>query len=120
MRRILKALIRFIFVAVPVILLAVGAGFFWLARSLPPVSGSMTQQDLAGPVTISRDTFGVPHIAGGSLNDVATGLGFAHAQDRLWQMEVSRMAAQGRLSEMFGEPTIETSKGQLSRGITEA
>ncbi len=120
MRRILKALIRFIFVAVPVILLAVGAGFFWLARSLPPVSGSMTQQDLGGPVTISRDTFGVPHIAGESLNDVATGLGFAHAQDRLWQMEVSRMAAQGRLSEMFGEPTIETDIWLRTMGIHEA
>ena len=120
MRRILKALIRFIFVAVPVILLAAGAGFFWLARSLPPVSGTMTLQGLSGPVAISRDTFGVPHIVGKTLGDVATGLGFAHAQDRLWQMEVSRIAAQGRLSEMFGEPTVESDIWLRSMGIYEA
>ena len=120
MRRILKALVRFIFVAVPVILLAAGAGFFWLARSLPPVSGTTTLEGLSEPVTISRDTFGVPHVAGKTLNDVATGLGFAHAQDRLWQMEVSRIAAQGRLSEMFGEPTVESDIWLRSMGIYEA
>jgi penicillin amidase len=120
MRRIIKALIRFIFIAVPLILVAAGAGFFWMARSLPPVSGSMTLQGLSGPVTISRDENGVPHIAGSTMEDVFTGLGFVHAQDRLWQMEVSRIAAQGRLSEMFGEPTIESDIWLRSMGIYEA
>ncbi len=120
MRRILKALIRFIFVAVPVILLAGGAGLFWLVRSLPPASGSMTVEGLSGPVTISRDPRGVPHIVGSTLEDTLTGLGFAHAQDRLWQMEVSRIAAQGRLSEIFGEPTIDSDIWLRSMGIFEA
>lgn len=120
MRRIIKALIRFIFFAVPLILVVAGAGFFWMARSLPPVSGSMSLPGLAGPVTISRDQSGVPHIAASSINDVFSGLGFAHAQDRLWQMEVSRMAAQGRLSEMFGDATIETDIWLRSMGIFEA
>lgn len=120
MRRIIKALIRFIFFAVPLILIVAGAGFFWMARSLPPVSGSISLSGLAGPVTISRDQNGVPHIAASSINDVFSGLGFAHAQDRLWQMEVSRMAAQGRLSEMFGDATIETDIWLRSMGIFEA
>ncbi|MCR9135069.1 MAG: penicillin acylase family protein [Alphaproteobacteria bacterium] len=120
MRRIIKALIRFIFFAVPLFLVVAGAGFFWMARSLPPVSGSMNLQGLTGPVTISRDENGVPHIAATSMNDVFSGLGFAHAQDRLWQMEVSRMAAQGRLSEMFGEPTVDTDIWLRSMGIFEA
>lgn len=120
MRRIIKALIRFIFFAVPLLLVVAGAGFIWMARSLPPVSGSMNLPGISGPVTISRDQNGVPHIAASSVNDAFSGLGFAHAQDRLWQMEVSRMAAQGRLSEMFGEPTVETDIWLRTMGIFEA
>ncbi len=120
MRGIIKALVRFIFFAVPLVLIAAGAGYVWMARSLPPVSGSMTLTGLAGPVTISRDQNGVPHITGSSVNDVFTGLGFAHAQDRLWQMEVSRMAAQGRLSEMFGDPTVDSDIWLRSMAIHEA
>ena len=120
MRRILKALIRFIFVAVPIIVIALGAGLLWLVRSLPPVSGSMVMEGLSGPVTISRDAYGVPHIVGSSVEDVLTGLGFAHAQDRLWQMEVSRLAAQGRLSEVFGEPTVDSDIWLRSMGLFEA
>lgn len=120
MRRIIKALIRFIFFAVPLILVVAGGGFFWMARSLPPLTGSMNLPGLAGPVTITRDQNGVPHIEASSMDDVFSGLGFAHAQDRLWQMEVSRMAAQGRLSEMFGETTVDTDIWLRSMGIYEA
>ena len=120
MRRILKALIRLIFFAVPLILVAAGAGYVWMARSLPPLSGTASISGLAEPVTISRDENGVPHIVGSTVNDVLSGLGFAHAQDRLWQMEVSRMAAQGRLSEMFGEPTVDTDIWLRSMAIYEA
>jgi len=120
MRRVVKALIRFIFVAVPVILVMAGVGFVWMARSLPPVSGTATLDGLSGPVTIERDENGVPHITGQTTDDVLTGLGFAHAQDRLWQMEVSRIAAQGRLSEIFGEPTIDSDVWLRSVGLFEA
>lgn len=120
MMRILKAFIQFIFFAVPLLLVAGGAGFLWMARSLPPADGSMTVSGLSGPVTISRDDRGVPHISGASIEDVMTGLGFAHAQDRLWQMEVFRMAAQGRLSELFGEPTVDADIWLRSLGLADA
>ena len=54
-----------------------------------------------------RDVHDVPHILGQSDRDVYFGLGFAHAQDRLWQMMMSRRTAQGRLSELFGERTVQ-------------
>jgi Protein related to penicillin acylase len=108
MRRILKALIRFVLVVVPILVMAVGAGFLWLSRSLPPEDGEMTIAGLSGPVTITRDKEGVPHIVAETRADAAVGLGFVHAQERLWQMHVNRMAGRGRLSELFGAPTVAT------------
>ncbi|WP_136656828.1 penicillin acylase family protein [Nitratireductor sp. XY-223] len=120
MRRIIKALVRFIFVAVPLLIVAAGAGFIWLARSLPPVSGTLAVAPLSDTVTIARDQNGVPHISGATMDDVFMGLGFAHAQDRLWQMEVVRIAAQGRLSELFGETTVDSDIWLRSMGLYEA
>ncbi|WP_419912940.1 penicillin acylase family protein [Hoeflea sp.] len=120
MRRIIKALVRFIFVAVPLLIVAAGAGVVWLARSLPPVSGTLQVAQLSETVTIARDENGVPHISGETMNDVFAGLGFAHAQDRLWQMEVVRIAAQGRLSELFGETTVDSDIWLRSMGLYEA
>ena len=120
MRRIIKALVRFIFVAVPLLVVAAGAGFFWMARSLPPVSGTLQVTALSETVTIARDENGVPHISGATMNDVFAGLGFAHAQDRLWQMEVVRIAAQGRLSELFGEATVDSDIWLRSMGLFDA
>jgi penicillin amidase len=75
---------------------------------------------LGADVTIERDSNGVPHIKAATRADVAAGLGFVHAQERLWQMEVSRMAGQGRLSEMFGPATIDTDIWLRTMGIYEA
>ncbi len=108
MRRIVKGLILVIVILVPGLLMAGGAGLFWLSRSLAPLDGEIEIAGLSGPVTILRDTEGVPHIAAETRADVAAGLGFVHAQERLWSMEVSRMAGKGRLSEMFGDATLNT------------
>lgn len=108
MRTILKVLFRLVLVVVPLVVMMIGGGMLWLSRSLAPLDGEMKIAGLSGPVTIVRDTEGVPHITAETLGDVAAGLGFVHAQERLWQMEVSRMAGKGRLSELFGAPTIGT------------
>ncbi|MEM6373208.1 MAG: penicillin acylase family protein, partial [Pseudomonadota bacterium] len=62
---------------------------------------------LSDTVEIVRDNANVPHIFGAADNDVFYGLGFAHAQDRLWQMMMLRRTAQGRLSELFGSATVD-------------
>lgn len=89
-------------------LAALAAALVWvlLGGSLPDYDRDFTVQGLSGPVTVLRDVHAVPHIRGGTEADVFFGLGFAQAQDRLWQMETSRRAAEGRLSELFGEATL--------------
>ncbi|MFD2739310.1 penicillin acylase family protein [Sulfitobacter aestuarii] len=80
---------------------------YWLAsRSLPEYDDDITVRGLTAPVEIVRDNANVPHIFGASDEDVFFGLGFAHAQDRMWQMIMLRRTAQGRLSEVFGSATL--------------
>jgi penicillin amidase len=78
-----------------------------------PIGGALPKLDeknraatLGGPLTISRDRHGVPTIHASSMNDAAFGLGFVHAQDRLWQMETMRRLGAGRLSEVMGRSTL--------------
>ena len=102
------------------LLLAIIAGgfvYYLAARSLPDYNGSYVVQAINAPVEIVRDSYAVPHIFGETDADVLFGLGFAHAQDRLWQMELMRRTAQGRLSEIFGRETLETDKLMRSLGI---
>lgn len=120
MMRILKGLIKLILIVTPLVVIGLGAGMLWLSRSQAPQSGEAAIEGLGAEVTIARDANGVPHITARTRGDVAAGLGYAHAQDRLWQMEVSRMAGQGRLSEMFGEATLKTDIWLRTMGIFEA
>ncbi|WP_210529840.1 penicillin acylase family protein [Rubellimicrobium arenae] len=96
---------------VTVALLALGVAAFLLiywfaARSLPDYDGTYEVAGLSSPVEIVRDHSDVPHIFGETDADVFFALGYAHAQDRLWQMTLLRRTVQGRLSEMFGERTL--------------
>lgn len=80
---------------------------YWiLSRSLVDYDEDFTLAGISAPVEIVRNNDNVPHIFGKSDEDVFFALGFAHAQDRLWQMTMLRRTAQGRLSELFGQPTV--------------
>ncbi len=84
--------------------------YYLAAGSLPEYNKKIQVQGLSQPVEIVRDNANVPHIFGTVDNDVFYGLGYAHAQDRLWQMTIMRRTAQGRLSEIFGERTVGVDK----------
>ena len=103
-------LFRWLLIAFSTLLGFIGLGvlgvYFFLSRSLPDYSENFTLPGLTAPVEIVRNTHNVPHIFGQADVDVFFGLGFAHAQDRLWQMQMLRRTAQGRLSEMFGRRTL--------------
>lgn len=104
-----------------VILVLIGAGgFFYVRGSLPQVDGTIEVAGLSGPVEILRDKSGIPHIEAATMEDAVFGLGFAHAQDRLWQMETNRRIGAGRLSEILGEPTLGTDKFLRTLGIYES
>ncbi|MEM9197299.1 MAG: penicillin acylase family protein [Pseudomonadota bacterium] len=85
---------------------ALGLASYLVGGSLPDYAAEHRVRDLAAPMEILRDRHAVPHIMGQTEADTFFGLGFVHAQDRLWQMEIARRTAQGRLSEYFGEPTF--------------
>ncbi|MGB5558297.1 MAG: penicillin acylase family protein, partial [Paracoccaceae bacterium] len=106
MARIFRWLLRLFTVVVVVALLGVFL-IYWLAsRSLPDYSADHSVAGITAPVEIVRDNADVPHIFGATDADVFFGLGFAQAQDRLWQMVMLRRTAQGRLSEIFGARTL--------------
>jgi penicillin amidase len=89
-------------------LLALFGAYYFLSRSLPDYNETFALPGLTAPVEIVRNNDNVPHIFGASDADVFYALGFAHAQDRLWQMTMLRRTAQGRLSEVFGTRTVKT------------
>ncbi len=80
--------------------------YYLASRSLPDYTKTLEVAGIEAPVEIVRDNANVPHIFGQSDEDVFYGLGYAHAQDRLWQMSIMRRTVQGRLSEVFGPETV--------------
>jgi penicillin amidase len=88
--------------------LAAGGVYVLLRQTVPPLSGTLAVAALSGPADIVRDREGVAHIFAGAVEDAYAALGFAHAQDRLWQMELLRLIAQGRLAEVFGPAMVDT------------
>ena len=88
------------------IALGIGLVYFLASQSLPDYSSTVETPGITTPVEIVRDHSNVPHILGENDPDVYFGLGYAHAQDRLWQMTILRRTAQGRLSEIFGQRTV--------------
>jgi penicillin amidase len=114
---------------VVVVLLGVVAlgGYGYLRRSLPQVDGTIVVAGLSAPVDIVRDADSVTHIFGKTKLDTYFGLGYAHSQDRLWQMEFQRRVGNGRLSEIFGTATVPTDRflrtlgtGRAARSAWEA
>ncbi|MFN5998585.1 MAG: penicillin acylase family protein [Paracoccaceae bacterium] len=80
--------------------------YYILSRSLVDYNEDFAVTGITAPVEIVRNNDNVPHIFGKTDEDVFYALGFAHAQDRLWQMTMLRRTAQGRLSEIFGPATV--------------
>jgi penicillin amidase len=97
--------------------LAVAVAYFLLARSLPEYDKRLAVAGVDGPVEIVRDNANVPHVFGDTESDSFFGLGYAHAQDRLWQMMMLRRTVQGRLSEVFGTRTLEIDKLMRRYGL---
>ncbi len=103
-----------------VLSLIIICGLIWLRTSLPKTAGTISVTGVSAEVIIRRDLMGIPHIEAATESDAYFALGYAHAQDRLWQMEVSRRAGAGRLSEIFGDRTLNADKYLRGLGIYES
>lgn len=106
-----------------VIIFAVAAGF--IIRSIftsgkPVLEGTVTVNGLSAPVTITRDENGVPHIKGQTTQDVYFAQGYAHAQDRMFNMDLSRRTGYGRLCEVFGQMAVSQDQYYLTLGLDRA
>jgi penicillin amidase len=99
-----------------IVVVAVG-GYSYLRASLPQTSGRIQVAGLAAPVDIVRDAYGIPHISARSEADAWFGLGFVHAQDRLFQMEITRRVGEGRLSELLGKPGLRSDRFMRIMGV---
>lgn len=101
LRFLLRLLGRTVLAVAIVLAVVVAGAYFHMRSSLPDYDADQTVAGLKQPVQIIRDRNAVPHIFATSLEDALFGLGYVHAQDRLWQMEVTRRLASGRLSELM-------------------
>ncbi len=105
MRVVFKWLVRITGGAILLVVGAVVLAYYLAAGSLPDYDKRVRVAGLTNPVEIVRDNANVPHILGATDEESFFGLGYTHAQDRLWQMTLLRRTAQGRLSELFGTRT---------------
>ena len=96
------------------------SGYVYLQQSLPHLEGEIPTAGLSAPVEILRDKAGVPHIFAASERDAHFALGFVHAQDRLWQLEMNRRIAAGRLAEIVGPAGLETDRFMRTLGVRRA
>jgi len=95
-----------------------GAAYYWLIRRpLPRAHGKLQLAGLEDQVRIIRDRWGVPHIYANNTRDLMFAQGFVHAQDRLWQMDLQRRLASGRLSEVLGKPALDLDRWMRILGL---
>ena len=106
MWRFLKRLIVSVLILLLLLVAGGGTWLYWRARAcLPQLDGTVQVTGLSAPVEVLRDARGVPHLRASWLQDLYFAQGYVTAQDRLWQMDLSRRLAEGELSEVFGERT---------------
>jgi len=100
-------------------LLVLGGGTVALAlwRSHPPQAGTLRLPGLGAPVSVSLDGQGVPRIAATTETDAAMALGWLHARDRLFQMEMMRRGGAGRLAEVAGKAALPTDRLMRTLGL---
>lgn len=116
MKAIKKILKILVFIIAILILLVFG----YLQYSKPNYEGKIQLKNIEKTTTVYFDDYGIPHIYGTSQKDAITALGYVHAQDRLWQMELMRRIAPGKLSEIFGSVMLKNDKFFSGLGIDEA
>jgi penicillin G amidase len=97
--------------------LAVLAGAYLFYRAMPSYTGREGLPGLSADVRVWRDVYGIPHIFAANMNDAARALGYLHASERLFQMELSRRVGQGRLAELTGADTVGVDKFMRTLGF---
>lgn len=121
MKKTVFKLLRVAAITAGVVLLlaaAFGTWFYYQMRaSLPQLDGSAALPGASAPVTVTRDALGVPTLRAANRADLARALGFLHAQDRFFQMDLLRRRGAGELAELFGQPAVGIDKATRVHGF---
>ncbi len=112
-----KILKRIAWALIAVVLGLIILLLWYRSASQPQIEGSIKLNGLAASVDIVRDAEGVPHIYAKSTGDAYFALGFVHAQDRLWQMELNRRIPAGRMAEILGPKALDADRFLRSLGV---
>ena len=106
MKTFVKAL-PYLFMALIILFLTISGFFFYLSyQSLPSYNKKVFSADIKSQVIIKTDLYAIPHIKGKRDEETFFGLGYVHAQERLWQMTYLKRLSQGRLSEINGPESV--------------
>lgn len=108
----------FLFIIALVFILGIVV-YAYLYSTKPQYEGELSLKNISKETEVYFDDYGVPHIYATNEKDALTVLGYVHAQDRLWQMELLRRIAPGKLSEIFGVKALDNDKLFLALGIDE-
>ena len=103
---IVRALGYLLALLLTLVLLLGGWGYWRVRMCLPQLDGTVRVAGLGAPVDVLRDAHGVPHVRARSLEDLLCAQGYVTAQDRLFQMDLSRRLAEGELAEIAGEGAL--------------
>ena len=106
----LKWTVRGVGVVAAIMVVVVGGGYAWMKVGLARVDGIVALPGLGADVSVARDALGIPTIKAKSRVDAARALGFLHAQDRFFQMDLMRRRAAGELAELFGKAALPSDK----------
>ncbi|MEP6503879.1 MAG: penicillin acylase family protein [Betaproteobacteria bacterium] len=97
--------------------LLLAAALWTVHRSVPTLDGPVRMTGLTAPVTVARDALGIAVVKGANRLDVARGLGFVHAQERFFEMDLARRSAAGELSALFGAVALERDKARRTHRL---
>lgn len=99
------------------LVLALGAVIAWRAFALPPTSGELVLHGLDAPIRIVRDANAIPHVFAASRHDAFRALGWLHAQERLWQLEMNRRIVRATMAEALGADALPTDRFLRMLGV---
>ena len=120
MRRLARSIAVLLALLAVLSAVALASAYVYLRHSLPKVEGEVPAPALKAAVEVLRDAYGIPHIFASTEADAAYALGYVHAQDRLWQMEMNRRIGSGRLAELLGPAGLEADRFLRTIGVRRA
>jgi penicillin G amidase len=115
--RIVRILLWLVLAALILVAGTLGYAYYVAHLALPQLDGRLQISGLEAPVTVTRDSHGVPTIEAANLEDLFFAQGYVTAQDRLWQMDIMRRFGSGQLSEILGEDLLKVDREQRILGL---